>query len=226
MRRLARCIVSLAEVAIGLFPDVGASYFMPSVFGQELALYLALTGRSIRGGANAVTTRVATHFVPSSRLPRLRHDLAALPARSCSCSDVAAVVAVHSDAVDCDDPANAIPEAEVVRQCFAGAGSVRDVLMRLQLMGTSTDIARDVLKNMQAASPTSLLVTFELVSRACRRCRCVVAVADAVASAVIVALAVSTTRCVLRRCSCGERASCASLCASAWTWSSWSRCSS
>ncbi|KAH7536822.1 hypothetical protein FEM48_Zijuj03G0027100 [Ziziphus jujuba var. spinosa] len=56
-------VFAMPETSIGLFPDVGASYFLsklPGHFGD----YLALTGASIKG-AEMLACGLATHFVPS-----------------------------------------------------------------------------------------------------------------------------------------------------------------
>ncbi|CAH8264266.1 unnamed protein product [Arabidopsis lyrata] len=61
------------ETALGLFPDVGASYFLsrlPGFFGE----YVGLTGARL-DGAEMLACGLATHFVPSSRLTALEADL-------------------------------------------------------------------------------------------------------------------------------------------------------
>jgi enoyl-CoA hydratase/carnithine racemase len=67
---------SLAETAIGLFPDVGGSYFLPRL-PHNVGMYLALTGARLKG-AETVVAGVATHYVPRSRLPALKDALAAV----------------------------------------------------------------------------------------------------------------------------------------------------
>nr|GMC89353.1 3-hydroxyisobutyryl-CoA hydrolase 1-like isoform X1 [Ipomoea batatas] len=60
----------MPETALGLFPDVGASYFLsrlPGFFGE----YLGLTG-SLLDGTEMLACGLATHFVPSE-VPQHSH---------------------------------------------------------------------------------------------------------------------------------------------------------
>lgn len=72
-----RTVWAMPEVKIGLFPDIGASYFM-SRMPDEIGTYLGMTGRSVNG-RDALGLGIATHFVPSAMLPALREKLFALP---------------------------------------------------------------------------------------------------------------------------------------------------
>lgn len=44
-------IFAMPETAIGLYPDVGATYFLPRLQGN-LGLYMGLTGHRLRGSNN------------------------------------------------------------------------------------------------------------------------------------------------------------------------------
>jgi enoyl-CoA hydratase len=85
-----KTVFAMPETAIGFFPDVGGSYFLPRlrVGGKEASppsssspspfgLYLALTGARLTG-ADTVHAGAATHFLPSSKIPELVNALAAL----------------------------------------------------------------------------------------------------------------------------------------------------
>jgi enoyl-CoA hydratase/carnithine racemase len=52
---------------VGFIADVGSSYFLNQCPGQ-IGLYLALTGTQI-GAADAIFANLATHYVPSKKLP-------------------------------------------------------------------------------------------------------------------------------------------------------------
>lgn len=58
-----RSFLAMPETAIGFFPDIGASYFLPRL-PAGVGLYLGLTGARVSAG-DAVRIGLATHFVPS-----------------------------------------------------------------------------------------------------------------------------------------------------------------
>ena len=135
----------MPETLIGLFPDIGASYFLNELPG-ELGMYLALTGIRINA-ADAVYCGLATHFVPShdhaavlSRLVQGERPGVVLATLSGPAAGVA-MLAAHRDAID---------------RAFA-APSVKDILDRLELEG---DWGRETATMLRRRSPTSLKVTF------------------------------------------------------------------
>ena len=58
----------MPECGIGLFPDVGASHFLPRLPGA-LGTYLALTGTRLKGATRCRVT-------PNNHVSRLRHSYA------------------------------------------------------------------------------------------------------------------------------------------------------
>jgi enoyl-CoA hydratase/carnithine racemase len=68
-----RTRLAMPEVGIGLFPDVGASFFLSRLPGA-LGPYLALTGIQIRG-ADAVYARLADVYLPPPAVLSLADDL-------------------------------------------------------------------------------------------------------------------------------------------------------
>jgi enoyl-CoA hydratase/carnithine racemase len=71
-----RTRIAMPEVAIGFFPDVGASYFLSRLPGA-LGLYLALTGVQIRG-ADALYSQLADVYLPETAIASLCGDLQSL----------------------------------------------------------------------------------------------------------------------------------------------------
>ena len=64
---------AMPETGIGLFPDVGGTYFMPRCPG-ETGMYMGLTGARLKAG-DALYAGVGTSFVPRDRLSALRQAL-------------------------------------------------------------------------------------------------------------------------------------------------------
>ncbi len=62
-------VFAMPEVGIGLFPDVGGTWFLPRMPGR-FGTYLALTGERIRA-ADALHVGVATHHVPAAAIDDL-----------------------------------------------------------------------------------------------------------------------------------------------------------
>jgi len=67
---------AMPETNIGLFPDVGANFFLSRLDG-EIGTYLGLTSVNILG-YGVYQAGIATHYVPSEQLPALEERLAAL----------------------------------------------------------------------------------------------------------------------------------------------------
>ena len=66
-----RSRLAMPEVAIGYFPDVGGSYFLPRIPG-ELGIYLGVTGVQIRA-ADALYCGLADWYLESNKLADLDH---------------------------------------------------------------------------------------------------------------------------------------------------------
>jgi enoyl-CoA hydratase/carnithine racemase len=71
-----RTRIAMPEVAIGFFPDVGASYFLSRLPGA-LGVYLALTGIQIRG-VDALYCQLADVYLPPPAIESLTADLSDL----------------------------------------------------------------------------------------------------------------------------------------------------
>lgn len=71
-----RSRLGMPETAIGYFPDVGGSYFLPRLPG-ELGMYLGLTGTQVRA-ADALQFGLADLYLPSSQLAELDRMLDSL----------------------------------------------------------------------------------------------------------------------------------------------------
>jgi enoyl-CoA hydratase len=135
----------MPETGIGLFPDVGGSYFLPRC-PSEIGMYLALTGARLKT-ADALYAGVATHFVPRTKWDALVDALAAGETPDVALAGLAEEVpstflAAHRDVID---------------RVFA-KDSVEEILAALD--AEHTDWSRDTAKTIRTKSPTSLKVAF------------------------------------------------------------------
>ena len=137
---------AMPETAIGLFPDVGATFVLPRLPG-ELGMFLALTGERMRG-ADAVHAGLATHFVPRARLPALSAALA---------RDGAAVLAAFAEPLP---PFTLADHRDAIDRCFA-ADSVPGIVSRLA--AEATPWAEATLATLERMSPSSLCWSFAAV---------------------------------------------------------------
>jgi enoyl-CoA hydratase/carnithine racemase len=71
-----RTRIAMPEVGIGLFPDVGGSYFLSRLPGA-LGIYLALTGSQIRA-ADALYAGLADYYLPPESMQRIAGSLESL----------------------------------------------------------------------------------------------------------------------------------------------------
>jgi len=149
-----RTLFAMPETSIGLFPDVGGSYFLPRL-ADSLGMYLALTGARLKA-ADALYAGVATHYVASARLGAL---LDALQAALAAAGPVEEVLASFADD---PGPAPLAAHGETIARCFKG-DSFEAILN--SLAAESGEWAAQTLATLAACSPTSLKVTFEQIRR-------------------------------------------------------------
>ncbi len=139
---------AMPETAIGLFPDIGATFMLPRLPG-ELGAYLGMTGTRV-GGADAVHAGLATHFTPRARLA----DLSAALAR-----DGVAALAAYDETLP---PFSLAPHRDAIDRCF-GAETPGEIVARLE--AEDADWARAALKALRAASPSALHWTLRALRR-------------------------------------------------------------
>ena len=72
-------VLAMPETTIGIFPDVGGGRYLSRLRGR-LAQFLALTGARL-DGAECVTLRLATHYLPSERLDEAKEWIIEQPFR-------------------------------------------------------------------------------------------------------------------------------------------------
>lgn len=146
-----RTLFAMPETGIGMFPDVGGTYFLPRLPG-ELGMFLGLTGARLKG-ADCLYTGIATHYMPSAKLPALVDALAGAELHE----GRAAVTRVLDRFAE--DPGSA-PLAEhraAIDRCFS-QDSVEAIMTALE--GEATPWAQEMKKTLATKSPTALKLTY------------------------------------------------------------------
>lgn len=173
---------AMPECAIGFFPDVGSSFFLSRIDsskgGFALGRYLALTGRSL-SGMECMAAGIATHFVPSWRCVELVESIGQLPLGSWAVRRPEAMQELDSmlqcfaddDAV-CDQQMMRSKETrlDLIAKCFARGVDYKAQLKVMVAQSSSTtkedgEWAAKVLEDLGKMSPTSLIITDELLER-------------------------------------------------------------
>ena len=144
---------AMPETGIGLFPDVGGSYFLPRCPG-EIGIFLGLTGARLKA-ADTIYAGIADTFVPAGRIGDF---VAALEqAVTAGKADVDAVVAQLAED---PGPADLAGRRTAIDRVF-GLGSVEAIVAGLDRL--DDDWARRQAAALAGKSPTSLKLTYRQI---------------------------------------------------------------
>jgi len=134
---------AMPEVSIGLFPDVGATWFLPRLPG-ELGAYCALTGERLNA-ADGVLATIATHRVASSRFGDLIDAL-------CGAVSVDATLAAFAEP---PGEGKLPPRRGAIDRLFTG-DRVENILAALDAEPVDIEFAKTAAATIRVKSPTSL----------------------------------------------------------------------
>lgn len=140
---------AMPETGIGLFPDVGGTFFLPRMRG-ETGMFLGLTGARLKS-ADALHVGVLTHAASRADLPELFEALAAP-------GDEDAIIGRFGGATE-EAPLKAV---ETLIDRHFSARSVEDILASLDRAAEGVDgewAARQA-ATLRTKSPTSLKIAF------------------------------------------------------------------
>jgi len=145
-------LFAMPETGIGLFPDVGGSWFLPRCPG-ETGTYLGLTGARL-GAADCCGLGIATHHVKAARLGEMEAALAAADWAGDDADRVAGSV-IESFAAD-PGLADLMTHRTTIDSCFR-FDTIEEILAALERDGS--DFAGKTLATLAQKSPTSLKVS-------------------------------------------------------------------
>lgn len=143
-----RLTFAMPETGIGLFPDVGGTFFLPRCPG-EIGMFLGLTGERLKA-ADAIYAGIADVFVPSENFAQLKSRLATadnLDAELRGLASDAGSAPLENVRADIDK--------------HFSKGSVAEIVASLKADGG--EWASKVLSTLATKSPLSLLVTYRQI---------------------------------------------------------------
>jgi enoyl-CoA hydratase len=144
-----RTRVAMPETGIGLFPDVGAGWWLPKLHGRT-GLWMVLTGARL-GPADCELLGLATDVVPAGQVEAVKAAIAQEPAA------VERVLTEYE--ADAGHPPVADHRDDIDR-LFAGE-TLEDVVAALEADGSEWALAQ--LEAMRPKSPMSAKVSFRLI---------------------------------------------------------------
>ncbi|WP_409027362.1 enoyl-CoA hydratase/isomerase family protein [Janthinobacterium sp. SUN098] len=151
-----RTRMAMPEVNIGLFPDVGGSYFLSRLAGQ-LGLYLGLTGLTINA-ADALYTGLADVYLPEAQMGALLALFECTPGEGLPVAIKALAAPFQAEA-----GASLLATARAALDRHFSAGSVAAIMA--SLAQDDGAFAAKALAAMRLRSPLMMSVTLELLQR-------------------------------------------------------------
>ncbi|CAN8315244.1 unnamed protein product [Cochlearia groenlandica] len=155
-------VFAMPETALGLFPDIGASYFLsrlPGFFGE----YVGLTGDRL-DGAEMLACGLATHFVPSNRMSALEADLC----RGCSSNStfVSKILDGYTQNPHLKQKSAYHRQVlDVIDRCFSRR-TVEEIISELEketITQEPDDWISATIRSLKKASPTSLKISLRSI---------------------------------------------------------------
>jgi enoyl-CoA hydratase len=141
-----RTVFAMPETGIGLFPDVGGSWYL-SRMPDHIGLWLALTGARIRA-ADCELLGIITDYVEAAKLEALKQAIVADP------GELETLLTEFE--ADAGRPPVAQHQDDIARY-FAGP-NVESIVQALE--GAELDWTREQARTIRTKSPTSLKVAY------------------------------------------------------------------
>jgi len=141
-------VFAMPETGIGLFPDVGGSYFLSRMAG-EIGMYLALTGARLKA-SDMLYAGVATSLMPAANAEELLSRLSKGETAEYALDELSS-------------PAPEAPLAGIASdiQRIFSLGSVEEIVAALETDGSQW--ARDTEAMLRTKSPTSLKIAYRQI---------------------------------------------------------------
>jgi len=150
-----KTLFAMPESGIGLFPDVGGTYFLPRCPG-EIGMYLGLTGARLKG-ADSIYAGIANSYMQSVNLEGLEQSLSTMQFSADPYQDVSQLISVYAE----DPGASGLAELQSLIDTHFSHSTIEEILASLD--GDSGDWAAKTAKGLRSKSPTSMKVTCQQI---------------------------------------------------------------
>jgi len=145
---------AMPETGIGLFPDIGAGWFLPRLPG-EIGTWLALTGARLRAD-DCLHLKLCTHYVRRERLEALKAALIANP------DEARRILARFSD----EPPPAPLAGKQAALDGLFGGQTLEAIIEALE---AGSSWAKDQAAILAAKSPTSMKVALRQLRTGAQR---------------------------------------------------------
>ncbi|KAD2394202.1 hypothetical protein E3N88_41179 [Mikania micrantha] len=155
-------VFAMPEVLIGLFPDVGASYFLsrlPGFFGE----YIGLTGARLNG-VEMLAFGLGTHFIPSKKIRSMERSLEKMVTSSdSSITTMSMIIDNFAQKVNVK-PDSAYSRLDLVNKCFCGE-SCEEILSSLERLALQVQEkwVQEAITSMKSANPLGLKIFLKII---------------------------------------------------------------
>ncbi|KAK1303852.1 3-hydroxyisobutyryl-CoA hydrolase 1 [Acorus calamus] len=152
-------VFAMPETALGLFPDIGASYFLsrlPGFFGE----YVGLTGVRL-DAAEMLACGLATHFVSSAKLPLLEEAL--MKVDTTDPSVISSIIDRFSQKVHVKAK-SAYNRLDIIDRCFSKR-TIEDIksAIELEAIKGAEEWISAAIESLNKASPFSLKLSLRSI---------------------------------------------------------------
>ncbi|XP_043690035.1 3-hydroxyisobutyryl-CoA hydrolase-like protein 5 [Telopea speciosissima] len=154
-----KTVFAMPEASIGFHTDCSFTYILPRLPGY-LGDYLALTGARLNG-KELIALGLATHFVPSEKLPDLENRLISL--NSGDKNSVKSVIEEFSVDVQPDED-SILHKQSIIDKCFCKE-SVEEIIKSFGTEGSveGNEWIVPVVKGLKRSSPIGLKITLRSI---------------------------------------------------------------
>lgn len=154
-----KTVFATPEASIGFHTDCGFSYMLSHLPGH-LGEFLALTGARLNG-KELVAAGLATHFVPSEKMPELEKCLISLNAGD----ENTVKSAIEEFSLDIQiDEDSVLNKQSIIDECFS-KDSVQEIIKSFEAETSKEENGWGgaVLKGLKRSSPTGLVITLRSI---------------------------------------------------------------